>query len=165
MDTDHDLRYPFEPIVFEPARGRLPERFEYVPVVVYFVGFFVVRWLDLGLLYAMLGFAVAFWGTWAIALGLAHYYRVAPGRLDVIKRRFMRTHVVCVRSIPLSEARIVCHYGRRTLTISEGPDEVAESCTIHLARVSAPHAFVQAVFRAARCPECATPLPDDAFLG
>ena len=90
------------------------------------------------------------------------YYRVVPGRLDVLKGSpFARTPWLHDR-YDLRVARVIARFDQNTLYLYS-PGQ--RSLEISLGTISEPEEFVKTVFQAAVCTHTAPPLPDDALLG
>ena len=90
------------------------------------------------------------------------YYRVVPGRLDVLKGSpFARTPWLHDR-YDLRVARVIARFDQNTLYVYS-PGQ--RSLEISLGTISEPEEFVKTVFQAAVCTHTAPPLPDDALLG
>ena len=112
------------------------------------------------------------WG-WdrALALWEGRYYRVVPGRLEILRFGLVSAKVKERRSISLGDGNIVCRYDKQRLEISpspvaQGAQHPPESvAVIHLEGLDEPHAFVEAVFQGAICTRAAPELPVDELLG
>ncbi len=131
--------------------------------------FYCVSDNPLFLLCAMVFFK---WG-WdrALALWKGRYYRIVPGRLEILRFGLLRAKAKTRTLISLHDVNIVCRYDKQRLEISpsgtaEGTQHQPEGvATIHLETLDEPHAFVEAVFQGAIC-SCAAPeLPADELLG
>ena len=92
------------------------------------------------------------------------YYRVVPGRLELMKYRFLNQGVPQIHTIRLDRARIVCDLAERFIEIMP-MDGVSEQSLIPLEGQPQPRAFAQMVFRAAVCSASAPPLPTTELLG
>jgi len=90
------------------------------------------------------------------------YYRVVPGRLDVLRGSpFAGTPWVRERH-DLRNAQVIAHFDEDTLYVySPG----RRSLEIDWKTLSEPEEFVKTVFQAAVCTHPAPPLPDDTLLG
>jgi hypothetical protein len=104
------------------------------------------------------GLVFANWGVDALyAQWKGLYYRVVPGRLDLLRFGPLRSKGTAQSSVSLRAARIVCRYDKQELRISPLTEitemEVVQEdhAIIDLARLRNPHAFVKAVFQAAIC--------------
>ena len=90
----------------------------------------------------------------------------------------VRSRVVSHTTLPLRNARIICHYDRHRLEIATlkgrgGPEHKEDAQTsqrrltvdIDLRKVRQRHRFVEAVFRGAMCAHSAPSLPSDTLVG
>ena len=106
------------------------------------------------------------------------YYRVTPGMLEGLWYSGVRSRVVSHTTLPLRNARIICHYDRHRLEIATlkgrgGPEHKEDAQTsqrrltvdIDLRKVRHRHRFVEAVFRGAMCAHSAPSLPSDTLVG
>jgi hypothetical protein len=90
------------------------------------------------------------------------YYRVVPGRLDVLRGSpFARTPWVRER-YDLRTAQVTARFDIHTAYLY-WPGK--RSLEINWGTISEPEEFVKTVFQAAVCTHAAPPLPDDALLG
>jgi hypothetical protein len=116
-------------------------------------------------LHFALACAGGYWLLWGLARTRRTYFRVVPGRLDVLTTRFLRASMTCARSLALADALIVCRYDKMKLTIASAGGENGKPYKVDLRRLAAPHAFAKSVFQAALSPRPAPALPGDALLG
>jgi hypothetical protein len=106
------------------------------------------------------------------------YYRVAPGRLDILRFGFFKLKAKSRRSVSLRDARIVCRYDKGVLEISPMPEgiqrtpkdaaavcEPAPPLTIDLGSLPERHAFAHAVFQSAVSDRSVPDSPDGELLG
>lgn len=131
------------------------------------------RWGLLGLF--VLGassFAVQVWGTTAVAMSIVAalwllsqlrptYYRVVPGRLDILVGTPFSGTVRLAGRWNLRDALVKMRFDRQELLITSW----AAKRTLCVGSISEPHAFVRAVFEAAISSHPTASLPDDALLG
>ncbi|MBK8268074.1 MAG: hypothetical protein IPK83_07095 [Planctomycetes bacterium] len=110
----------------------------------------------------ILAFALGFGAGQLAALLRPMYFRVVPGRLDILKFDGVRKKPLSIQRINLRNAIIHANFGFRTVEISNPLVEKKKLVLIH---VSEPHRFVQGLFQAAICTTPAPPLPDDELLG
>ncbi len=90
------------------------------------------------------------------------YFRVVPGRLDILSYRFFSTKPKAVEKIPLRDAKVTARFDRSRLSISQ-PDESTK--TIDMEGILDHHRFVRAVLCAATCNRPTPPVPDDTLYG
>jgi len=93
------------------------------------------------------------------------YYRISPGRLELLKGRRGSAKVKRTKEIPLRGAKIICRYDERRLRIWPAGAESSDPQVISLGAITDAQTFVSTVFRAALVPTPAPPLPDDELLG
>lgn len=111
----------------------------------------------------MLGIAFVF----AIVLVLrieTRFWRVTPGRLELLQFPLFGEHGRVIESIDLRDARIECRYDQAKLSIRDS-DGTAGSCTVDIFAVHPRHEFVEHVFRAAIVKPTDARLPSDQLLG
>ncbi len=99
---------------------------------------------------------------WLIGRCRPTYYRISPGRMDIMVGSFVGGRVRLPRRIDLRSASIVLLSKERCLLIRQ-PDE--PPVEIPYEQMSEPMPFVSSVFSGALCTSPAPPLPDDALLG
>jgi len=93
------------------------------------------------------------------------YFRVCPGRLEILRAPWVGYSVRLLRAINLHEAKIICDYPNQRLTIESIVDSAVRQYEINLGSVRRPHLLAESVFSAARNPFPAPPLPGDELLG
>ncbi len=92
------------------------------------------------------------------------YYRIVPGRMDVLRFHALSSRARHVRSVQLDTADVVCRYDNYILEIRQGGgDDAVER--VDLFGLNDPHQFVKGVFQGAICEEPAPRLPRDRLLG
>lgn len=93
------------------------------------------------------------WGAAALLLPfvrLSHkYYRVFPGRLQVLHGPLFSSEITVERDMSLDGGTIMCRFDERKLVITQSD---GQSETIDLMAIDNPHALAQAVLRAAVFP-------------
>lgn len=90
------------------------------------------------------------------------YYRVVPGRLDVLRSTPFSDRVQIREQWDLRASMIVANFKEQTLVITE-PD--GDGLNLNLSVIYEPYRLVNAVFHAAICTRPAPPLPEDQLLG
>ena len=106
----------------------------------------------------------------AVALGLPYllqrfsptYYRIVPGRLDILRGSFLRSRFWVHQRFDLKSTRITVRFNGRYVHLV-APD--SKPVRLTLSNVDDPYRFVEFLFRAAVCTHPAPPVPDDALLG
>lgn len=101
---------------------------------------------------------------WAYTKWCPAYYRVSPGRIEVLKFPAFGSRGRVAEFVDLTRARVICRYDQRRLDIAAQGDK-AKTTTIDLWALSAPHEFAEAVFRGCLCTTQAPRLPQDELLG
>ena len=101
---------------------------------------------------------------WAIGQTVHEYYRVTPQRLDRQRYSVWSTEARSLDTFSLDDAEVTCRYDKQELFIRSA-GESTTPLAIDLSRLRSPHAFVDAVFRAAVCCEAVPLLPSDRLLG
>lgn len=91
------------------------------------------------------------------------YYRVSPQRLDVQQYGFLSTKGTLRARIALDRARVECRYDQQEVLIA-GVEGHHDALRIDLSSLSGPHAFVEALFRAAISSKRAPALPERELL-
>lgn len=117
-------------------------------------------------------------GAMLIGRVYARYYRIVPGRLDILDYGPLRARVRSRHSVSLRGASVVCRFDRRTLAVEAlditsasdtenhgNPAEQPQRVTVDLMTVASPHALAEGVFRGAICQHTAAGLPDDELVG
>jgi len=90
------------------------------------------------------------------------YYRVVPGRFDVLRSTPLSDRVQIREQWDLRASTIVASFKEQTLVITE-PD--GDELHLNLSVIYEPYRLVNAVFHAAICTHPAPPLPEDQLLG
>lgn len=90
------------------------------------------------------------------------YYRVIPGRLDVLEGNLFSDRLRLHQSIDLRGAAVTCRFDADTLKITR-PDH--SGLLIHLGALERPHAFARAVFQAALSDRPTPEMPNHTLLG
>jgi hypothetical protein len=90
------------------------------------------------------------------------YFRVVPGRLDVLRYRPFRKHATLLAQYPLREARLLVHL-RKWLLVIECPGR--ERVLLPIARVPHRSRLAWELLRAAVSTHTPGPLPEDELLG
>ena len=90
------------------------------------------------------------------------YYRVAPGRLDILRYRFLSTKPCELEKIPLRHAEVTARFDKSRVVIRQ-PDETETQ--LDLEGILDHDRFVRALLCAATCDRPTPPLPDDALYG
>jgi len=105
------------------------------------------------------------------------FYRVAPGKLEVLSASVLTGALKSCGAIELIQARVICRFDKRTLEVfaderhGDCDDAIGAERTerasmkIDLSTLLQPHVFCEAVFRAATSEACAPQLPDNEFIG
>lgn len=99
--------------------------------------------------------------VWLMARLHPTYYRIVPGRLDIMWFAPLANRGGVRTRLDLRKAKITANFARRVIELDAGG--VIE--VIPLFGISEPYRFVEAVFQAAISTFPAPPLPDDALLG
>ena len=100
---------------------------------------------------------------WAVARWNPRYFRISPGRLEIIRYGALRTDPLSHETHSLRDAQVTCDYARRIVQIAAERNQT--SALIDLRRTSRPHALVEAIFDAALCSRDAPALPTDQLSG
>ncbi|MCB9852105.1 MAG: hypothetical protein H6819_03345 [Phycisphaerales bacterium] len=93
----------------------------------------------------------------------AEYYRIVPGRIDIMKFRPFRTKGRIIDQINVRNARVDVEFNKQQAYIRT-TDDPPRQVLLSLAN-GEPHAFAEAILKAAICSSPAPPLPDDELLG
>lgn len=89
------------------------------------------------------------------------YCRVMPGRLQILRGALFSSKLKVSQEIGLADAQITCWFNKRSLLICNS----CKSYMLNLREVRQPHAFVEAVFSAARFPHAPAEPSDCELLG
>lgn len=92
-----------------------------------------------------------------------YYWRVSPGRMELLRFPIFGVRGKVLKSIDLRGAGIECRYDKLKLVV-HGPDEL-DVLAVDLRGVRPRHEFVEHVFRAAIVKPTDARLPSDALLG
>lgn len=112
-------------------------------------------------LLAGLGFGVASVLFWIPARLKPLYYRIVPGRLDIMQFSLLQKRALLIRRIDLTMARIRVEFAKQTIEIQSPRDG---RLRLRLFNVSEPLEFVRGLFQGALCTHPAPPLSDDQLL-
>ncbi len=113
---------------------------------------------------AILVGAAVFMVGWLVAARRSVFYRVVPQRLEILSFSRLSLRRSLMKSISLSDASILCHFGREQLSIHR-TDSSCGAIDIDLTTLESRHGFVQAIFTSALSPWIAPDLPSDELLG
>jgi len=92
------------------------------------------------------------------------YFRIVPGRMDVMDFNFWGTRAVRVQSVNLRTAKVLVRYDQQYCEI-ESTECTGERLKVDFAGMSEWHRFCEAVFRAAVSTTQTPTLPSDVLLG
>lgn len=167
----------FEPVIV-PYHTVSRSRIEWAMIVLGLLGLVLS---DLCLRFGHVGSALVSFGIVMVFAAVFHvslsFYRVAPGKLEVLSASALTGAIKLSGSIELTQARVVCRFDKRTLEIladsGHGDRDDAtgtvpagcDSIQIDLKTVLRPHVFCEAVFRAAASEASAPQLPESEFIG
>lgn len=138
-----------------------------------FLGWSTERWGVLGVfLVGASVFAVRAWVVTVVAMSIVAtlwllsqlrptYYRVVPGRLDILVGSPFSGKVRLAGRWNLRDALVKIRFDQQELFVRSW----AAKRTLCVGSISEPHAFVRAVFEAAISSHPTASLPDDALLG
>ena len=160
VDLDR-RRQRFEPVIPDMSWSYFPSSGGYAGLGV----FAVCLWFDLSMAYAMLAVCVLWSFMWGLVRLRRTYFRVYPGRFEVLRASFWGHGVRLVESFDLRQLRIVCRYDKRELVIAPIGAEEETGFRVDLSPLSAPHAFVQTVFAAAVSPDVSVAPPSESLAG
>jgi len=90
------------------------------------------------------------------------YYRIVPGRLDVLRGAFLGPRLYVRRRFDLRLASVEVRFKDRCALLTV---RYSKPVTLILSSIDEPYRFVESLFRAAVCTHPAPPVPDDALLG
>ncbi len=99
---------------------------------------------------------------WIVQRCRPTYYRIIPGRLDVMHFSPLSNRARVVDRWDLRDARISVRFERQMVELST---PTRTKTTIRLYGLSEPHSFVKALLMAAISTSATPTLPDDALLG
>jgi len=91
------------------------------------------------------------------------YYRIVPGRLEVMSFAFARRRMRSLQTIPLGDAEITCMLDKYLLEIRPR-DARSPAFAVDLFGLADPCEFVRAVFQGALCRTPGPSLPNDTLL-
>ena len=161
----------FEPIVIPFARWSLGVG-EWFALILALGVAYLGRFL-LGLsLPTILLFSIAIFVTVALLRFItASYYRISPGRLEILEAPFLFGALRLKRRLSLDLLAITCRFDRKELTIarklqaSSGVSPADYLETVDLSRVARPHEFARALLRGTICSHRAPELPENSLIG
>ncbi len=161
--TPHE---PFEPVIVQVSTYDCLPGWFFVPAILAVgVGTYFLPGVGGNVVAAAaIALAVHVLGRLAGQIAWPTYYRVVPGRLEVLRYSPFRRVPALSRTLLLRDARIVCDLGQRYLTVLDHAD-APQGLHFDLWRVPDPLAFAQAVFRGATVAADAPALPEDELLG
>ena len=161
--TPHE---PFEPVIVQVSTYDCLPGWFFVPAILAVgVGTYFLPGVGGNVVAAAaIALAVHVLGRLAGQIAWPTYYRVVPGRLEVLRYSPFRRVPALSRTVLLRDAMIVCDLGQRYLTVLDHAD-APQGLHFDLWRVPEPLAFAQAVFRGATVAADAPALPEDELLG
>ena len=120
--------------------------------------------IGVGVFSGILGVAALNLFATAVARLRPTYYRVVPGRIDVLRFGLLRRQPLQVEHIDLrNAAQIVIEFDHAKIRISEGI--ASNERVLKLNDAAEPHRLAEAVVQAAISTYPAAPLPDDDLTG
>jgi hypothetical protein len=162
-----DIRdVPFEPVVFERvyAATSMPIVFALGMLVgtvlmILWIVYLPIRMNGgvLGGLWQCIGLVV----VWLVARMRPTYYRVVPGRLEIMRFNALTNRSQMLKQWDLRSVRLFVAFDRQLVELTDGTG----SATIRLWGISEPYKFVEALLQGAISTYPAPPLPDDQLLG
>ena len=154
---------PFEPAIFAAFLVVNPSgkssTLGVLAMLIFFAGEFTGLWKT-GLA-AVGGFAAVFAGFGLGELMWPTYFRVVPGRIDIMRYSFLSDRPVGVTKTPLRDARIIYDHSNKMLHLHTD----GEWKDYWIMLVPRRRQFIRALFLAAASTHQPPPLPDDALLG
>jgi len=103
--------------------------------------------------------------AWLIKWLYPTYYRVVPGRLDIVRYKWWADRARSIERFDLREARkIEVNYANQNVVIEAAPSE-PDCPVIYLSHIRERHRLAEAILMAAISTSPAPPLPDDELLG
>ncbi|MBN1510993.1 MAG: hypothetical protein JXB13_03185 [Phycisphaerae bacterium] len=159
-------REPFEPVVVQVSTYDCLPGWLFVPAILAVgIGTYFLPGIGGSVVTAAaIALAVHVLGRLAGQIAWPTYYRVVPGRLEVLRYSPFRRAPVLSRTLLLRDAMIVCDLRQRYLMVLDHVD-APQGLHFNLWRVPDPLAFAQAVFRGATVAADAPALPEDELLG
>lgn len=97
---------------------------------------------------------------WLIQRLRPTYYRIVPGRMDIMRFSVLTNRATIVDRWDLRNAHITVRFDRRRVGLG-----MSETKHVRLFGLAEPHRFVAALFQGAISTHEPPPLPDDALLG
>lgn len=154
----------FEPIIVTRLHALSACAFTRSLLGVTLVFMALCAWHKTPLWVPVLAVALLWWLPALVQCAYPVYYRIMPGRMDVMRSSAWSSRVKLVRSVQLGTADVVCWYDKHILKIRQnGRDAAVER--VDLFGLNDPHQLVNGVFRGAICGELAPPAPTDRLLG
>jgi hypothetical protein len=98
--------------------------------------------------------------VWLIQRLRPTYYRIVPGRMDIMRFSVLTNRATILDRWDLRNAHITVRFERQRVGLG-----MSETKHVRLFGLAEPHRFVAAVFQGAISTHEAPPLPDDALLG
>ncbi len=98
--------------------------------------------------------------VWLIQRLRPTYYRIVPGRMDIMRFSVLTNRATIVDRWDLRNSHITVRFDRQLVGLG-----MSETRHVRLAGLTEPHRFVAAVFQGAISTHETPPLPDDALLG
>lgn len=108
----------------------------------------------------------------------SRFYRVVPGRIEILARHWLDSKVTLLETVSLRNSAVTCRFDKRMVEIGNSLENARVSAnepvdtepsashrTLDLHGLAAPHAFVEALFRAAVSSYDAPELPRDQLVG
>jgi len=155
----------FEPVVVssQPPWLAATEVAAVIPLGLGIYAFLLIRGMGIGFAAAGAMFPILLIQV-ALRLTFLWYYRISPGRMEVLRTGFFRKNLRLKSSVALNGAGVGCYYDRMRLVIREC-GEAGRTVNISLHDVSTPNLLVEAVFRGVVCGVPAPRLPHDKLVG
>ncbi len=155
---------PFEPVIVE----RYTTSKSFYSVIL--VGLFAAMALSCGFSNVMpirqyisglaLGIGTAIY--WFFARLRPVYYRIVPGRMDVMQFSVVSGKATLLRRFDLGDAEVEVSFKDQKVFLRSAKDG---SEAIAMSSLTEPYRFARAILHAAICTSPAPPLPDDQLLG
>lgn len=152
----------FQPIIVTRVHG-LPERAYRRLGVLAALVLPVCAWLGFELWMAISVAAIVWWSPVLLEQTFPVYYRLVPGRMDVMRFCFWASAARTLQSVSLQSAEMTC-------TLDEGVMEIRPRnrggpMFINVLGLTDPHTFVRGVFQAALCQAATPALPSGDLFG
>jgi hypothetical protein len=100
--------------------------------------------------------------VWLIQRLRPTYYRIVPGRMDVLRFSLLTNRARIAERYDLRTSRITARFDRGQIEFDADGEQTR---TLKLFGLSRPYSFVAALFQGAISTHTAPPLPDDSLLG